>query len=213
MFDQLRSRVTYANVMSTLAVFGVLAGGGAYAASKVGPKDIKKDAVRAKHIKDDGVKFRDLKSVKGWKRNVPVSATAADPGDSRAAAKQVVLARRGSLTIYGKCHRSTTNNWVHADMYARTAKNGALTARLAEWQQVVRVDKAGPHVALGAALADADTFRFTNPRFDRWLLLSGDGRLALNVVARSVAKNGTPSEGNAPLGAGNRCLFAGHVIG
>jgi len=213
MFDRLRRGVTYANVMSTIAVFGVLAGGGAYAASKIGPKEIAKDAVRTKHIKDNGVKFRDLKSVKGWKRTVSVSATAVSPTDSRAAAKRVVLARRGSLTIYGKCHKSTTNNWVHADVYARTAKNGALTARLAQWQQVVRLDKGGPHVALGTAFAAANTFKFTDPGFDRWLLLSGDGKLALNVVARSVAKHGTPPQGNSPLGAGDRCLFAGYVTG
>lgn len=56
----LRTHVTYANVMSTIAVFAVLAGGGAYAASKIGPKQIKRDAVRSKHLKDRAVKARDL---------------------------------------------------------------------------------------------------------------------------------------------------------
>ena len=58
MLHQLRRRITYANVMATIAVFGVLAGGGAYAASKIGPKDIKKNAVRAKHIKKDQVRAK-----------------------------------------------------------------------------------------------------------------------------------------------------------
>ena len=53
-----RPTLTYANVMSTFAVFGVLAGGGAYAASKIGPKDIAKNAVRAKHIKKGQVKAK-----------------------------------------------------------------------------------------------------------------------------------------------------------
>jgi hypothetical protein len=39
-------RLTYANAMATIAVFGVLAGGGAYAASKIGAGDIAKNAVR-----------------------------------------------------------------------------------------------------------------------------------------------------------------------
>jgi hypothetical protein len=53
--------LTYANVMSTIAVFGVLAGGGAYAASKIGSKDIKRNAVTGKHIKRGAVKGKHVK--------------------------------------------------------------------------------------------------------------------------------------------------------
>jgi hypothetical protein len=60
MLDRNRHRLTYANVMATIAVFGVLAGGGAYAASKIGPSDIARNAVRSKHIKDSQVKRRDI---------------------------------------------------------------------------------------------------------------------------------------------------------
>jgi hypothetical protein len=56
MLDWLRRRLTYGNVMATIAVFGVLAGGGAYAASKIGAGDIAKNAVRSKHIKKNAVK-------------------------------------------------------------------------------------------------------------------------------------------------------------
>lgn len=55
MLERLRHRLTYANVMSSIAVFAVLAGGGAYAASKIGPDDIAKDAVRSRHIKKNQV--------------------------------------------------------------------------------------------------------------------------------------------------------------
>jgi hypothetical protein len=53
-------RLTYANVVATIAAFGVLAGGGAYAASKIGSNDIKKNAVRSKQIKNKQVKTKDL---------------------------------------------------------------------------------------------------------------------------------------------------------
>jgi len=53
---RLGKRLSYANVMATIAVFGVLAGGGAYAAAKIGPKEIGDKAVRAKHIKKAAVK-------------------------------------------------------------------------------------------------------------------------------------------------------------
>jgi hypothetical protein len=53
-------RLSYANVMSTLAVFAVL-GGGAWAAATIGANDIKRNAVRAKHIKSDQVRSRHVK--------------------------------------------------------------------------------------------------------------------------------------------------------
>jgi hypothetical protein len=55
-----RLKPTYANVMSTIAVFGVLAGGGAYAASEVGSRDIAPNAVRAKHVKKGQVKAKHI---------------------------------------------------------------------------------------------------------------------------------------------------------
>ena len=58
---RIRSPLTYANVMATIAVFGMLTGGGAYAASKIGSKDIAKNAVRAKHIKKNHVRAKHIK--------------------------------------------------------------------------------------------------------------------------------------------------------
>lgn len=59
--DRVRRSLSYANVMSTLAIFVVL-GGGAYAAvEKVGAKDIKRNAVRAKHIKKNQVAPRHIR--------------------------------------------------------------------------------------------------------------------------------------------------------
>lgn len=50
----IREHLTYANVMATIAVFGVLAGGGAYAASKIHTDDIAHRAVTATKL-DRGV--------------------------------------------------------------------------------------------------------------------------------------------------------------
>ena len=52
---RLRSSLTDANVMSTIAVFGVLAGGGAWAASKIGTDEIEKGAVTAKKLHRNSV--------------------------------------------------------------------------------------------------------------------------------------------------------------
>ena len=59
MRDRIRRNLTYANVMSTIAVFAAL-GGGAYAAATIGADDIKRNAVRAKHIKKNQVKRKHL---------------------------------------------------------------------------------------------------------------------------------------------------------
>ncbi len=57
-FVRARDRLTYANVMATIAVFGVLAGGGAYAASKIGTSDIDRHAVTHPKLAKDSVRPR-----------------------------------------------------------------------------------------------------------------------------------------------------------
>jgi len=55
---RIKPRLSYANVVSTIAAFAALATGGAYAADKITAKDIKNNAVRAKHIKKNQVKAK-----------------------------------------------------------------------------------------------------------------------------------------------------------
>jgi hypothetical protein len=54
--------MTYANVMSTIAVFGVVAGGGAYAASKIDTPDIANKAITAKKLDSQAVTTSKLRS-------------------------------------------------------------------------------------------------------------------------------------------------------
>jgi hypothetical protein len=53
---------SYAGVTATLALVLALGMGGAYAANKIGSKDVAKSAVKSKHIKDGQVKTLDLAS-------------------------------------------------------------------------------------------------------------------------------------------------------
>ncbi len=56
----MRRRLTYANTVSSLALLLALAGGTAWAAGKIGPTDIKRDAVRTKHIGVDQVRSAEV---------------------------------------------------------------------------------------------------------------------------------------------------------
>ena len=49
--ERLRGRVSYANVMATLALFLALAGGAAVAANQITARDIAKDAVGGSELK------------------------------------------------------------------------------------------------------------------------------------------------------------------
>jgi hypothetical protein len=56
----LRRHITYANVVSTIALVLAVGGGAVYAASKVGPGGIRKNAIHSFHIKNKQVKRQDI---------------------------------------------------------------------------------------------------------------------------------------------------------
>ncbi len=59
----IRKRITYANVMSSIAVFLVLGGGAAYAATKIGSKEIKGNAITTGKIKKEAVTKAKIKKA------------------------------------------------------------------------------------------------------------------------------------------------------
>ncbi len=61
MLSRARGHLTYANVVSTLSLF-VLLGGSAYAATKIGSKQIKDNSIQSKDIKDNGIRGKDVKN-------------------------------------------------------------------------------------------------------------------------------------------------------
>ncbi|MGH2976465.1 MAG: hypothetical protein ACRDLL_16620 [Solirubrobacterales bacterium] len=59
---QIRKRLTYSNVMSSLAVFLVLGGTSAYAAKKIGSNQIKANAITTGKIKKNAVTTAKIKN-------------------------------------------------------------------------------------------------------------------------------------------------------
>jgi hypothetical protein len=114
---QIRKRITYANVMSSIAVFLVLGGGAAYAAKKIGSNEIKgnsittgklkKNAVTASKIKQNSITTAKLKSnsvttakikdgaVTGPKINLATLGTV--PSAANSATTNVIKASKGSI--------------------------------------------------------------------------------------------------------------------
>ncbi len=58
--NRIRSKLTYANVVATLALFLALTGGAVYAANKIHSRNIAKNAVKSRNIAKNGVKARNL---------------------------------------------------------------------------------------------------------------------------------------------------------
>lgn len=83
---KVRRHLTYANVMSTIAVFGVLAGGSAYAVGTIGSKDIKPNAVTGKHIRNSTVRGMDVNertlNARGFSQISGEHSPECDPSDA-----------------------------------------------------------------------------------------------------------------------------------
>jgi len=112
--SSIRNKLTFANVMASIAVFAVL-GGSAYAAAKIGANDIKKNAVRTKHIKNGEVGAADLGAV--VRRTESTAGTSSprtetvdcEPGEQ-------VIAGGGGIPSPGAAHtlarsEPLTNGW------------------------------------------------------------------------------------------------------
>jgi hypothetical protein len=57
---RLRRHITYANVVSTIALVLAVSGGAVYAANKIGARGIRKNAIHSSHIKNKQVKRQDI---------------------------------------------------------------------------------------------------------------------------------------------------------
>ncbi len=100
----IRKRLTYANVMSSLAVFLVLGGGAAFAAGKlaknsVGSKQLKKNSVTAAKIKSNAVTGAKIKAgtITGAKINLGSLGTVPSAGSSNTAKSADTAATASNL--------------------------------------------------------------------------------------------------------------------
>jgi hypothetical protein len=100
----LRRHLTYANVISTLALFLALGGGAVYAAGKIGSSQIEKGAVGSKQLHNRGVKRQDIAggSINGKK----VSNESLTGKDVKEATLSIVPLAQDARTLNGATFRT-----------------------------------------------------------------------------------------------------------
>jgi hypothetical protein len=123
---QIRKRITYANVMSSIAVFLVLGGGAAYAAKKIGSNEIKGNSITTGKIKKEAVSASKIKknsittakiangAVTGAKLNLGTVGTVpnaahANTADSATSANAVNGMHLGKLNFVADANTPATN--------------------------------------------------------------------------------------------------------
>jgi hypothetical protein len=133
-----RKRLTYANVMSSIAVFLILGGATAVAAKKIGTKQLKANSVTTGKIKKNAVTTAKIKNnaVTGAKvrestlGEVPLATTANNLAGQRSyvfklgVGQSEVIATNGAVSVIAKCEEVAGNDRIR--ILAATTTDGAM---------------------------------------------------------------------------------------
>ena len=119
MLDQLRQRLTYANVMATVAVFIAL-GGSSYAALQIGSGDIANNSVRGVDVRNRTLSDRDVKrngltgrSIRESRLGRVPRARVADQLGGLTAAELLLKCPEGTFLISDVCVETTPRSAVN----------------------------------------------------------------------------------------------------
>jgi hypothetical protein len=107
---RIRSRLTYANVMSSIAVFLVLGGATAFAASKIGSNQIKSNAITTGKIKKEAVTTAKIKkdAVTGAKIKESTLGTVPSATNATNASNANTVGGRTVTNVFVKIPKNTT---------------------------------------------------------------------------------------------------------
>lgn len=214
-------RPSAALVVASLAL--VMATGGTSVAAKlVDGGDIKNNSVTGKDIKNGSLTASDLRKGvivhKALPRTRVVATSGPSETDARAAAPDVVLYRKGAITIYAKCFTDLSVPTSYYEVYVKTSQNGAifdsrddsleggsaasdfLNTDTPLDDRLIEDSSAG---ANDASTDSADDSDFT--------IFAPDGTTIRGWVGAFV-KNGNLPAGNGVYGQGNVCLFTGAIF-
>jgi hypothetical protein len=193
MFNRLRERLTYANVIATIALFAAIVGGAALVSAKGGGGG-KKLSMSSEQMKPSG--------------------SGIDADSARADAKKVTLFKKGPVTIYGKCYEDTTADEITAGAFAKTKKNHVLFSAY-EGDELVGDPYLDENTSEGQREAGSQTASSNTVEGEDhdnlilWMVPGEAGYHRANVT--TIAKNDNPDSGG-PFKNGDRCLFLSAVF-
>ena len=214
MLAQLRSSLTYANVMATVAVFVALGGTSyAIATGSIDSREIKNNTVRSKDIRDNTATTRDLRNN---------SARGIDVRNNSLTGADVLESSLGTVPSAGSADRANTANSANAATSADTAGNasalGGLGPDAFARSSSIRSGQADSGAATSQTIVDL-------PELSGALVTDGDIDHDVDFFLRNnrsagggdlfilCTPDGTPSPDYATVapGAMERILFGNHV--
>jgi hypothetical protein len=125
---RLRPRITYANVVSTLALVIALGGGAVYASSKIGAGNIRKGAIRSFQIKNRQVRRPDIAG--GSINSRKVSNSSLTGKDIKEATLGLVPSAQDARTVSGISERVVRASMPNSASTTQVVSLGGLTAML-----------------------------------------------------------------------------------
>jgi hypothetical protein len=230
--NKIRKRLTYANVMSSIAVFLVLGGATAFAASKIGANQLKANSVLTGKIKKEAITTSKLKksavvgakvkdgSLTGSDINLSTLGTVPSATSATTAANLAgqtpffvrlgfggsqTLAANGAVSFVATCTREGGTDF--AKILEQTSVNGAVAAGDDDWE-------GGP--------TSADFLNPTTPANERELVENSETSGQINVdndiddgfIIGPEGKGLTTNTEGIALGlnyGAAGCLFAGVI--
>jgi hypothetical protein len=125
---RLRRRLSYANVVSTLALVLALSGGAVYAANKIGAGGIRKGAIRSFHIKNRQVRRQDIAG--GSINSRKVSNDSLTGKDIKEARLGLVPSAQDARTVSGITERVVRASLPNPSSATQVVSLGGLAATL-----------------------------------------------------------------------------------
>ena len=161
MIRRIRSHLTYANVMATIAVFIAL-GGASYAAVKIGSKEIRNNSIRSKDVRNNNLRSKDIRDrnlrgkdlradtlgareIRESSLTVPRATTAgnADTVGGRSAEDLRVKCPAGTVLAAGACFETEPRAAELHDLAAGTC--GGMNRRLPTFGELLGYFQTQPH--------------------------------------------------------------------
>jgi hypothetical protein len=236
----MRKKLTYSNVMSSIAVFLVLSGGVAYAAKKIGSHQLKSNSVTTAKIKKNAVTTAKIKNgaiSTGKIKDGAISAAkiaANAVGNSQtqfvkvfkagavpavgeeATSPKIELGSVGPFHFYGKCFTEAgeVEEKTYVELTSGVATLGSEDAAEFESNSDGYLTPSTPESERALeedASAAINTFS-ANSDDEEFQASASDGTEITGEVGGTGAKQGSPPAGNGPFLAGDSCIVGAIAV-